>query len=299
MKGDVIPQHVLSVDVEDWDQNIRQRFVHRVAPATARVLSNTHTLLDLFANRRVHATFFVLGRIAEQFPVLVRDIAAAGHEVGTHGYSHRLVNALGPERFRAELRRSIRLLEDITGQQVVSHRAAEFSITPSTPWAWDILVDEGIRYDSSVFPIRHPRYGWPDAPTVPHRVDAQRGFLWEWPLPALQMGPRAIPVGGGGYLRFLPYSVTRRALRMIERSNRPIVVYLHPHEFDPVRLHLPEARKSTGLRLFELLQNVNRGAVAQRRTDRLVREFTMGTLQAAAATWGDADPAGSLGGCVH
>jgi polysaccharide deacetylase family protein (PEP-CTERM system associated) len=282
------PRHVMSVDVEDWDQNVRQRFLHRVAPATTRVVSNTHILLKLFARRRVQATFFVLGRIAEEFPALVREIAQAGHEVGTHGYSHRLVDELGPERFRAELRRSIRLLEDLTGQRVVSHRAAEFSITPRTPWAWEILAEEGIQYDSSVFPISHPRYGWPDAPTQPHRVDVQHGSLWECPLPALRVGPRAIPVGGGGYLRWLPYSFTRRALQAIVASGRPIVVYLHPHEFDPTRLHLPSAPRSTRLQLFELLQNVNRGTVAQRRTDRLVREFPMGTLREAAGSWAGA-----------
>jgi polysaccharide deacetylase family protein (PEP-CTERM system associated) len=233
----------------------------------------------------VRGTFFVLGLVAEASPGLVRDIASAGHEVGTHGYSHRLVYEMGPERFRVELRRSIRLLQDLTGQPVLSHRAAEFSITPRSSWAWEILAEEGIRYDSSIFPIRHPRYGWPGAPATPYWVGGNGAGLWECPLTTLRVGKWNLPVGGGGYLRILPYAWTRRALRAVAGHGRPIVMYLHPHEFDPAPLRVREGPKHRRQRLFELLQNVNRGTVARQRTARLLDEFSPGPLQEVAQSW--------------
>jgi polysaccharide deacetylase family protein (PEP-CTERM system associated) len=278
-------RHVLSVDVEDWDQLVRRRFVGRLLPPTSRPVANTHTLLELFARRGVRATFFVLGLVAEAYPALVREIAAAGHEVGTHGYSHRLVYELGPERFRAELRRSVQLLADLTGQPVLSHRAAEFSITPRASWAWEILAEEGIHYDSSIFPIHHPRYGWPGAPTAPYRVVVNGASIWECPLPTIRVGRWNLPVGGGGYLRLFPYAFTRRALRAIAASGRPIVIYLHPHEFDPAPLRLAHVPKSGRLHLFEFLQNVNRGTVARRRTSRLLRELPLAPLKEVAQSW--------------
>ncbi len=280
-----VPRHVVSVDVEDWEQLARRRLAGRLAPPTSRVLSNTRAVLDLLARRGVRATFFVLGLIAEAHPQLVREIHAAGHEIGTHGYSHQLLYHLGPQRFRDELRHSMRLLQDITGQPVLSHRAAEFSITPRSHWALQILAEEGIRYDSSIFPVRHPRYGWPDAPTTPYPIEIEGQTVWEFPLPTVRLGRWNVPVGGGGYLRLLPYAWTRRALGSIARSNRAIVFYLHPYEVDPAMLRLPLAKKTGRLWLFEFLQNVNRGTVARRHIDCALRDFPVGPLREVACWW--------------
>ncbi len=227
------PPHVLSVDVEDWEQLTRRRFLGRLGPPTPRPVANTHTLLDLFARRGVRATFFVLGLIAEAHPALVREIAAAGHEVGTHGYSHRLVYELGPDTFRAELRRSMQLLSDITGQPVVSHRAAEFSITPRAPWAWEILAEEGIRYDSSIFPTRNPRYGIADAPRWPYRIDAGAGELLAEPSAGLLPA-----VGPGDALS--PVLVARQLLQLAQLFDRP--AWLERHVLEAYDLTRPRTR---------------------------------------------------------
>ena len=200
-----------------------------------RVERNTERLMEILAERGVHATFFVLGWLAERVPALVRRITEAGHEVACHGYSHQLVYKQTPSEFREETVRAKHFLEDTVGHAVLGYRAASFSVTRQSLWALDVLIDLGFRYDSSIFPIHHDLYGIPGATPEPHRVSAPSGrTLAEFPMSAANFFGLQVPVSGGGYFRILPYWLTRAGLEQINhRRGRPFAFYLHPWELDP------------------------------------------------------------------
>jgi polysaccharide deacetylase family protein (PEP-CTERM system associated) len=230
--------NAFSIDVEDYFQ------VAALAPSVARetwtqresrVEHNTDKLLLLLDERRIYATFFVLGWIAQHHPGLVKRIATAGHEIASHGLSHQLIYSQSPSEFREETRCSREILEDLTGAAVIGYRAPSFSITRRSLWALDVLLDLGFQYDSSIFPIHHDRYGIPGAASEPGRVTAPSGrTLVEFPMSAASFGGAKIPVSGGGYFRILPYWVTRAGLRQVnEKHARPFAFYLHPWELDP------------------------------------------------------------------
>ena len=257
----------LSFDVEDWFQVYNhEAFISREAwdECELRVLPNTERILELLERHSVHATFFVLGWIADHEPDVVKLIEDGGHEIGTHGYSHRRVVDLSPDEFRLDLERSLEAIARAGASDVVGFRAPSFSIVESTRWALKILTEYSLRYDSSIFPTGlHPDYGIPDAPLTPHELAAD---LWEIPLTVMELAGRRFPVGGGGYFRLLPYTVTRWALRRVNRDGRPFVVYLHPWELDP-----GQPRVETGaVRRFR--QRVNLGRTAER-LDRLLQDF--------------------------
>ncbi|MBN2582451.1 MAG: DUF3473 domain-containing protein [Planctomycetes bacterium] len=226
--------HAMTIDVEDYYSIMGRDWMALDRPPNGAVVRNTSRLLDLFAERQIAATFFILGEVAEQFPDLVRRIREAGHEIGVHGYDHLQVHRLTPEGFRSEVDRGKKLLEDITGQAVAGHRAPAFSITPATRWALEVLADVGFTYDSSIYPISGKRYGWPGFPLDIHRMQLADGrTLIEAPPSVVCLGRKRLPCCGGGYLRLFPYAYTRWAMRHIERR-RPAIVYLHPYEFDTV-----------------------------------------------------------------
>ena len=229
-------------------------------------------ILELLGAAGARATFFVLGVVAERHPHLVREIATRGHEVATHGHSHTLVYKQSADVFREELRRSIGVLEDLVQTPVIGHRAPFFSITSDSLWALEVLAEEGIRYDSSIFPTRNPRYGIADAPRWPYRVDTDAGELLEFPITTWQVRGRRVPVAGGAYFRIWPYAVTSRAFRDINRDGRPVVFYLHPWEVDPdhPRIELP-AR-------IRLTHYVNLKATAPR-LERLLQDFAFAPMQ--------------------
>ncbi len=231
------PLNAFTVDVEDY--------FHVAALASAvsreswpsresRVERNTERLLALLDERGVSGTFFVLGWVAERHPALVQRIAACGHEVACHGYSHQLIYEQAPEVFREETARAKGLLEDAIGLAVHGYRAASFSVIRDTLWALDALIDLGFHYDSSIFPIHHDRYGIPDASPEPGPVAAPSGrTLVEFPMvPASVLGMK-VPVCGGGYFRIFPYWLTRAGLRQINGQGRAFPFYLHPWEIDP------------------------------------------------------------------
>ncbi len=201
----------------------------------SRVEANTSRLLDLFDESRIRATFFVLGWVAERHTAMVRAISDRGHEVASHGYSHRLVYTQTEEEFKAETVRAKSLLENITGSRVRGYRAASFSIGRRNLWALDVLADAGFDYDSSLFPIVHDRYGIPGAPRHIHVVKTPTGRrLIEIPPSTLRVGGLVLPFGGGGYLRLFPQSVTQWAIRRVNRKDGlPAIVYVHPWETDP------------------------------------------------------------------
>jgi polysaccharide deacetylase family protein (PEP-CTERM system associated) len=230
------PPAVMSIDVEDWFHVENLRPVIRRDTwneQQLRVERNVDRMLELMADVHggVRCTCFVLGWVADRCPDLVRRIAAAGHEIASHGYGHELLESLSPEAFRADVERSKGLLEDIVGAEVRGYRAPSFSIKE---WAIPILQNLGFSYDSSLFPsFGHDRYGnlagiGPDQPVV----EVSPGFF-EISVSCITIASRGIPWGGGGYFRLLPYSVFRRGARRILRSGRPYVFYIHPWEIDP------------------------------------------------------------------
>ncbi len=240
--------NALTIDFEDWYQGLEIPS-SRWAGFEERIDRVGHRLLGLLADANVRATFFVLGVVAEQHPELIREIAAAGHEVGTHGYSHTPVYHLSPTDFRDELKRSIEVLTAQTGKPVLGHRAPFFSVTRASLWALDTLSDCGIRYDSSIFPVVNYRYGIPDAPRFPYQVErsvpapAEIGSLLEFPISTWRAFRRNVPVAGGAYFRIYPYAFTRWAFRSINRQGKPVVFYLHPWEIDPDHPRIPLPRR--------------------------------------------------------
>ena len=230
--------NALSVDVEDYFHV--EAFADRIRPEAwpqfpSRVVQNTHRVLEMFDQAGAHATFFVLGWVAEKEPALVREILAAGHEVACHSHMHRRVFTMTPREFREDLWRARRALEDAGGEKVLGYRAPTFSIRQESLWALEILVEEGFLYDSSVFPVKHDLYGMPRAPRFPYKWRFRSGSsLYEIPPQTVRVFGRNLPVAGGGYLRILPMRYTRWALRRVrEQEGRPVVVYFHPWELDP------------------------------------------------------------------
>ncbi len=226
------PAHALSVDVEDWYSGTVLALEGHVAPPTDAVERNSRRLIELFAAHGAKATWFVLGEVAEAFPRLVRHIAAEGHELGVHGYHHQLVWEMEAGQFRQDVLRAKQAVEAASGQPSVGYRAAAFSLGERTPWAFEILVEAGFRYDSSSFPFGERRYGAADAPLGPHWLTTARGRLLEIPLSVVEVGSWRLPCCGGGYLRHFPLAYTRWALRQLERSRRRAVFYVHPYELD-------------------------------------------------------------------
>jgi polysaccharide deacetylase family protein (PEP-CTERM system associated) len=199
-----------------------------------RAERSTDRLLEMFAEKDVKATFFVLGWVTQKCPALIRRIHAAGHEVACHGLTHELVYRQTPEVFLDETRTSKQMLEDTIGAPVIGYRAASYSITKQSLWALDILCDLGFKYDSSIFPIAHDRYGIPGASTRPGVIAAPNGArIVEFPLSTKEMLGRRVPIAGGGYFRLFPYWFTRWALRSLTADQQSFAFYLHPWEIDP------------------------------------------------------------------
>ncbi|MEZ5560445.1 MAG: DUF3473 domain-containing protein [Pseudomonadales bacterium] len=278
--------NALSFDVEDYFQvsafaDVVDRT--RWSEHPLRVGANTRRLLEILAERDVKATFYVLGWVAERVPELVREIAAAGHEVASHGYSHQLIYRQSPQVFREETRRSKGVLEHLIQQPVSSYRAASYSITRGSLWALDILYEEGFTQDSSIFPIRHDRYGLMGGPLQPHYLELRNGGrLLEFPISTLRIHGVSLPVSGGGYFRLYPYALSRLLARRVNADNRPFVFYLHPWEVDP-----DQPRVDVGV--FTRFRHYNNLDRCRSRLERLLRDFRFGTVsQSVAANYPDA-----------
>ncbi len=263
--------NALTIDVEEHFQvHAFETVVDRSAwdHYSSRVVANTRRILRLLAEYKVHATFFVLGWVADRYPELVKEIAMGGHEVATHGYWHELIYRQTPAEFAADLRQSLEAIgRAYNGLQPAGYRAPAFSITKQSLWALDILRDHGIVYDSSIFPLAmHDRYGINNANRFVNKV---RDGLWEFPVSTIRLGKYNLPVAGGGYFRLFPLWVTRQAIRHLNSQGHPAIIYLHPWEFDPkqprispkapllsrfrhyVNLHQTESRLRVLLQMFE------------------------------------------------
>jgi polysaccharide deacetylase family protein (PEP-CTERM system associated) len=286
--------NALTVDVEDWFQvsnfdSIVDRADWDRYPS--RVEANTRRLLDLFDAHDARGTFFVLGWVAERFPGLVRDIAARGHRVASHGHSHRLVYDLGPERFAEDLDRSIDAIGAATGERPTGYRAPSFSVDHRSMWAFDVLAAKGFAFDSSVFPVRHPRYGIPGFSRVPRRVRTAAGAeLDEFPMTTLRVLGRNIGAAGGGWLRLLPLAVLETAFRRMNAAGQPAVLYLHPWEIDPDQPRL-------AVRGLGRLTHYTNLARTEARLERVLRRFRFVPMdEALAGAPGLAQPPVEVGG---
>ena len=267
--------NAMTIDVEDYFQV--SAFMDVVSPAEwltfeSRVCHNTDRLLALLDDANVRATFFVLGWVAERFPELVERIRRAGHELASHSYDHGLVYDKTPDAFRADLRRARAAIADASGVVVTGYRAPSFSVVERSLWALDVLVEEGYIYDSSIYPIRHDRYGIPAWSRFVHEVERPNGRLWELPGSTVRHLGANMPMGGGGYFRLLPYRWTSMGIRRLnEREGKPAIFYLHPWEIDPdqPRLNAPALSRLRHYCNLDLTEG---------RLKRLLAEFRFGTI---------------------
>jgi polysaccharide deacetylase family protein (PEP-CTERM system associated) len=260
--------NALTVDVEDYFQ------VWALSPwfprdkwdeTPCRIERNVDLILELLDEADAHATFFTLGWIAERFPRVIRRVAAAGHEVASHGYAHSRVNELEPDAFHADIHLAKTILEDVADVEVKGYRAPSFSIGTDTEWAHDRILEAGYRYSSSVYPIRHDHYGIPDAPRFPYRAHPD---LLELPITTTRFLDRNWPAGGGGYFRLLPYGVSKWSIKRVnEVEEQPAIFYFHPWELDPEQPRVKGVGVRTRVRHYLNLRQT------EHRLRRLLRDF--------------------------
>lgn len=270
----MVIQNALTVDVEDYFHvSAFAKSINRKDwdKHPLRVEKNTRRLLDLFDEAQVKGTFFVLGWVADRNKGLIKEIAERGHEIASHGYSHQLIYNQTQDVFREETIRSKSLLEDIVQVPVRGYRAASYSITRDSLWALDILAEAGFEYDSSIFPVRHDRYGIPGAKEIPHILKTPQGHsLVEFPLSIAKIFNYKLPVSGGGYFRLYPYLLTRAGLRQVNSRQQPFIFYLHPWEIDT-----DQPKIEAGW--FSRFRHYNNLEKCESRLQRLMQDFQFGT----------------------
>jgi len=271
--------NALTVDVEDWFQvGAFEHVIRRDQwnDCAHRFEANTDRVLDLFARHSVVGTFFILGWVAERAPGLIRRIAAAGHEVASHGYDHRRVFTMTADEFRADLRKSKALLEDAGGVPVSGYRAPSFSVDGRNCWAHAVLAEEGYAYSSSVAPIAHDHYGWPDAPRFAFRPLADADLI-EVPVTTASFAGRRFAAAGGGFFRLLPYAVSRWAIAQVNRQGEAAMTYFHPWEIDPGQPRISAPLKSR-LRHYTNLVRM------EGKIERLIGDFAWGRMDSIVET---------------
>jgi polysaccharide deacetylase family protein (PEP-CTERM system associated) len=268
--------NAISVDVEEYFQV--EAFAGAIdakswSTCESRVERSIDRILDLFQNNSTKGTFFILGWIAERFPSIVRRIAESGHEIGCHGFGHQRIQRQTPDQFRQDIQSARNLLTSIVHKPVHCYRAPSFSIAKPTLWALDILVEEGFRIDSSIFPIRHDLYGMPDGDRFTHwEVSPAGRRIFEFPPSTIRLLNNNWGVAGGGYLRLAPYSFTRWAIRRInDKELQPVMVYFHPWELDPAQPRISAPLRST------LRHYTNLGGT-QRKIELLLNDFHFDTV---------------------
>ncbi|MES2822417.1 MAG: XrtA system polysaccharide deacetylase [Pseudomonadota bacterium] len=269
--------HAMTVDVEDYFHVAA--FNKAISPADwdnwpTRVEANTHKLLQLFTDKNIKITFFILGWVAERYPELVKTIRAQGHEIASHGYSHQLIYKQTPEVFRAETAKSKQILEDLGQAPVIGYRAASYSITRKSLWALDTLAELGFTWDSSIFPTRHDNYGIPGSPEEPYRIITHSGaILTEFPLTTARVFGQSVPAAGGGYFRQYPYALSRWLFdRASLNQSKPQIFYLHPWEIDPDQPRVPNASWFSNFRHYTNLKR------CFPRLERMIDDFQFGTI---------------------
>ncbi len=272
-----VKNNAFTVDVEDYFQ------VEALSGAVninswdkfeCRVVANTRRILKLLDDSEQKATFFILGWVAKRYPELVKEIAAENHEIASHGMSHQLIYNQEIDVFRKETFDSKALLEDIIQRPIIGYRAATYSITEKSLWALDILAEAGYQYDSSIFPMRHDKYGIPDICPVPHVLKTPNGSkLVEFPISTLKRKFGTIPIAGGGYFRLFPYFFSKWGLRSINKEQRPFVFYIHPWEVDA------EQPRVGNISLFSKFRHYNNLDKCESRLARLLNDFQFTTME--------------------
>jgi polysaccharide deacetylase family protein (PEP-CTERM system associated) len=272
--------NALSVDVEDWFQvGAFETVISRDDwdSLECRVERNSDAVLALFDTAGVKGTFFTLGWVAERYPALIRRIVDAGHEIASHGYAHERVFNFTPKEFAADIEKARKLIEDASGAKVTGYRAPSFSIDQRTPWAHEILAEQGYEYSSSVAPVKHDHYGWAQAPRFAFRPVAGSDFL-EIPVTTATIGSRRLAAGGGGFFRMLPYQFSRWAINQVnDRDDRPAIIYFHPWEIDPGQPRVANAPLKSKIRHYTKLD------VMAAKLTRLAAEFQWERLDAVVA----------------
>jgi len=273
------PRCAFTIDVEDWYQSS----VDFDAPITERVLRNVERACAALDQHRLKGTFFVQGRVAETFPRLLRDLLAEGHEIQSHGYSHRPLFSMDRRALRTELEFARKTVEDACGTRVTAFRAPDFSIVRKNLWALEILAETGFEIDSSIFPMRMSRYGIGGWEIGPHRVLLPGGReILEVPVAVATLAGIRIPVAGGGYIRLLPRWLLERALRSVLESGRPVILYCHPYEFSPDEMG--EYRDRVGP-AFRIMQGIGRSSFI-RRVHHLFASLPFGRFDQVMNGWG-------------
>lgn len=267
-------RNALSVDVEDWFQvGAFENTINRAdwEGLNRRVEANTDACLAMFAKADIKATFFTLGWVAHRHPQLIRRIVEQGHELASHGWDHARVFTLTPEQFRDDLAKTRACLEDAGGTAVTGYRAPSFSIDKRTPWAHEILAEAGYTYSSSVAPVVHDHYGWPEAPRFAFAPIAGSDFL-ELPVTTAKLGGRTLAAGGGGFFRLLPYQFSRWAVRQVNAEAQSAIIYFHPWEIDPSQPRVANAPLRSKLRHYTNL------SVMAPKLERLIGDFAWGRV---------------------
>ena len=270
-------KNILTVDLEDWLQSSLELFdglggsEESIQP-TEKVVNNTQHLLDIFSESGAKATFFVLGTVAEHFPKLIEEIQRQGHEIATHGYAHRLVYRQTKEAFRQDLRKSIRLIQNITKEKILGYRAPYFSIREDSLWALDVIREEGLRYDASIFPLKRKLYGVKNMDKI--GIDK----IVELPVSKISLFGYEFPFGGGGYLRLYPYGLTKWAIKKLNKQKKAAMVYMHPYEIDTDRLQGDCGGSGIKTKLTKFTQRFNRSSM-ENKIIALLRDFSFTTVK--------------------
>lgn len=270
--------NIISIDVEDWYNSSLDIFkdstIEHGAKPDSSVVDNTLSTLNLLAETKNKATFFVLGTVAEHYPDLIKEILKQGHEVATHGYAHNLVYNLSPEEFEKDLAIALEHLSNAGCSETIGYRAPYWSITKKSLWALESLKKFGIKYDSSIFPIRRGLYGIPDAKPSVHQLE---NGLWEFPPATIRMFGINWPIAGGGYLRLVPYWIIASAIQ--KSAGKQIrIFYFHPYELDPKDVHLKHKVKSVSSAAYWLQQIIGRGSNPDK-IKKLLSEFKFNSIK--------------------
>lgn len=268
-------KNALSFDVEEYFQvaNLRDAIYSSYWDLyQSRLHIGMDKILKILAESNTKATFFVLGWIADRQPDLIRNIHRKGHEIATHGYGHKSVYEIPPGMFKEDLKKSIEVIEDIIHDDVIGHRAPNFSVIHESLWSLDILADCGIRYDASIFPIKHHRYGIPDAERFPNKIDVKNGEITEFPSSTIRLFGKNFPFSGGAYFRLLPYSVVKACISWLNRESKPAIIYLHPWELDSEQ---PRIKVKLPCRFIHYV-NLNK---TEKRLRALLKDFSFTTVR--------------------
>jgi len=271
-------KNILSFDIEEYFQvSGLEKAVSRSSwdNFSSRVEHSTHKILEILDRYNVKATFFILGWVAERHPKLIEEIAKQGHEIASHGFDHELVYNMTPGQFAANLKQTNDLLESITGQKVYGYRAPSFSLTIDDIEKFEILAELGFKYDSSLFPMKHFRYGRAQSiPLGPFEIKkSDQSIIKEFPISVIKFLGKCIPAGGGGYFRLYPDIILKRNFNKIQGEGRPAIVYLHPWEFDPDQPRISGAGYGNTFRHYLNLDKT------QSRLEMILKEFEFGSFR--------------------